>query len=477
MTDHAFLTKLAAELGDCAVQTRAEQIAPYLTEQRGLFSDRTIAAVVCPDTTEALATAVQMANQHGYSIIPQGGNTGLCGGAAPNQTQAPAIIIALERMNQIRSIDPLNFTLTAEAGCLLSDIQQAAARADRLFPLSYAAEQNCQIGGNLATNAGGMNVLRYGNARDLTLGIEVVLADGRIWQGLGGLRKDNSGYDLRDLFIGAEGTLGIISAATLKLYPAIRDRATALVGLNSAQAAVDCFAQLRADSGDTLTSCELMGRRPLAYAIDAVEACAEPFTQSYAWYLLVELSSSAPDTDLAGRLAQSLSAQKTRLAEFRLAHDAEQAAAFWHLRNSIPGAQRHAGASIKNDIAVPLSAIAEFIAQATEAVEQACPGTRVCAFGHVGDGNLHFNLTQPQAMSRQAFLARWTDLTGIVHDIVMRYPGSFAAEHGIGQLKVDEITRLKSPVEQALMRSLKDALDPENRLNPGKMIAPRRDDA
>ncbi|WP_159299366.1 FAD-binding oxidoreductase [Spiribacter sp. SSL99] len=460
---------LRQQLGDAAVIAPGPAMAGYLEERRGLFAQRPAQAVVRPADTRGVATCVRIAAEYGAGIVPQGGNTGLCGGAAT--THPDGLILSLERLDRIRAVDADNFTLTAEAGCTLSALHTAAADVGRLFPLSYAAENDCQIGGNLATNAGGMNVLRYGNARDLALGLEVVLADGRIWDGLRTLRKDNSGYDLKDLFIGAEGTLGIITAASLKLFPAVRERATAIVGLDSATAAVSLFARLRAASGDTITSCELMGRGPLSLALEHAADCHEPLPERFPWYLLVELTSSAPAA-LDSRLEQALQADDAGAGDYRIAPDAATAADFWRLRNSIPGAQKGAGASIKNDVSVPVADIPAFIEAASAAVTEACPGVRPCAFGHIGDGNIHFNLTRPVATSDEAFLAQWGALTRRVHDIAMQYRGSFAAEHGVGQLKPGEVARLKSPVEQDLMRQLKAAFDPADRLNPGKVVPP-----
>lgn len=465
------ISAIQQRLGGDAVITPGPAMDPYLSERRGLFAGRPAQAVVRPADTGAVAAVMEIAAAHGVGVVPRGGNTGLCGGAAAAD-HSDVVILSLERLNRIRRIDADNFTLTAEAGCLLSDLQAAAAESGRLFPLSYAAENDCQIGGNLATNAGGMNVLRYGNARDLALGLEVVLADGRIWDGLRSLRKDNSGYDLKDLFIGAEGTLGIITAVTLKLFPPVRERATAIVGLDSAEAAVSLFGRLRADSGDTITSCELMGREPLSLAITHTPDCHEPLAASYPWYLLVDLTSSATGAGLAQRLEQALSGAMRGVGDYRIAADPAMAADFWRLRNSIPGAQKGAGASIKNDVSVPVADIPAFIDAASRAVIDACPGVRPCPFGHIGDGNIHFNLTRPTAMTDAAFLAQWAPLTRRVHDIAMAYAGSFAAEHGVGQLKPQEVARLKSPVEQDLMRRLKTALDPDDRLNPGKVVPP-----
>ena len=468
------LDALRQALDPEAVVPPGEGTASYLTERRGLFADRPVRGVVRPADSAGVAAALRISAEYGIAVVPQGGNTGLCGGAAA-AGHGEAIILSLERLDRIRAVDADNFSVTAEAGCRLSAVQAAAASVDRLFPLSYAAEDECQIGGNLATNAGGMNVLRYGNARDLTLGLEVVLADGRIWNGLRALRKDNSGYDLKDLFIGAEGTLGIITAATLKLFPAIRERATAIVGLDSAESAVALFGILRAESGDSITSCELMGRQPLAFAIAYAEGCAEPLPAEYPWYLLIELTSSAHEAELGRRLERALSAAPAGTGDYRIADNAEEAAAFWRLRNGIPGAQKGAGASIKNDISVPVADMPAFMDAAGEAVRSACPGVRVCAFGHIGDGNIHFNLTRPETMADADFLAEWDALTRQVHDVVIDFNGSFAAEHGVGQLKPGEVARLKDPVEQDLMQRLKAALDPSNHLNPGKVVPPAGD--
>lgn len=473
MIDNA-LTTLKTILGADNVLSTPEQTASYLQERRGRFAGRRVAAVLTPGSTDEVAAAIRQCQAQQLNVIPQGGNTGLCGGAAALGDDPHSVILSLERLNKIRRLDAENFTITAEAGCRLSTLQEAATAADRLFPLSYAAERDCQIGGNLATNAGGMNVLRYGNARELALGLEVVLADGQIWHGLTGLRKDNSGYDLRDLFIGSEGTLGIITAATLKLFPALRCQATAIVGLASMADAVQLFSHLRQASGDTMTSAEVMSRQALGFAVDYAPNCHEPLPAAHHWYLLVELGSSAAAVDLSKRLERAL-ADASDVGDYRVARSADEAADFWRLRNSIPDAQKGAGASIKNDISVPISALPAFIDAASAAIEQHCQGVRLCPFGHIGDGNLHFNLSQPKNMSAEQFLARWEELAGVVNDIVMRHHGSFAAEHGVGQLKPNEVSRLKDPVEQSLMRAIKSALDPEGRLNPGKVI-PRYDD-
>lgn len=448
-------------------------MAPYLQERRARFKPQA-AAVVLPAQTAEVAAVVRACAEAGIAIVPQAGNTGLCGGAAP-QDASRQILLNLARMKRIREIDRANFTLTAEAGCVLAEVQAAAAAEQRLFPLSYAAEDRCRIGGNLSTNAGGMNVLRYGNARELVLGIEVVLADGRIWDGLRPLRKDNSGYDLKDLFIGAEGTLGIITAAVLKLYPQPRHRASAMVGLRRVEDAITLLGLLRAAAGDTLVACEIMGRVPVEFTLRHAPGCQEPFATAYPWYLLVEATSSRWSDHLPDLLRHTLQqATHDRLAtQWRVAEGSAETEALWRIRKSIPAAQQHEGGSIKHDISVPVSRVAEFIHCASAAVIARLPGARPCPFGHIGDGNIHFNLSQPLAMDPEAFLTHWDEINRIVHDIVAGMGGSFAAEHGVGRLKPLEVARYKSAVEVDLMRRLKAALDPAGILNPGVIIPPK----
>lgn len=459
--------RLRAQTDEAGWIDDEQRMGPYLSERRGLFAG-TAEAVLRPASVEAVSAILAICHEGGVGVVPQGGNTGLCGGANPERAQ---IVLALDRLNRIREVDAENFTLTAEAGCILADVQAAADTADRLFPLSYAAEDRCQIGGNLSTNAGGMNVLKYGNARDLCLGLEVVLADGRVWPGLGKLRKDNSGLDLKDVFIGAEGTLGIITAATLKLFPRPTARATAMIGLSSAEAAVTILGRLRGASADALTACELMARLPMDFALRHGVDCEDPFPAAYPWYLLADLSSSRPEDDLAGVLRACLAegVGDGLVQAYTVAGDASEARALWRIRESIPEAQRSEGASIKHDVSVPVSRIPAFLGRATAAVESDLPGIRPCPFGHVGDGNIHFNLSQPEDMESSDFLARWDHFNGIVHDIAMALGGSFAAEHGVGKLKPASLTRYKSAVEIELMRSLKQAWDPSGILNPGKL--------
>ena len=375
-------------------------------------------------------------------------------------------------MNKVRAIDPLNATLTVEAGVILKTVQTTAEDAGFLFPLSLGAEGSCQIGGNLATNAGGVNVLKYGNSRDLVLGLEVVLADGRIWNGLKGLRKDNTGYDLKHLFLGSEGTLGIITAAVLKLFPLPKSKETALVALPDLDSVAQLLVEAKALCGDSLSAFEFISRFAMELVTRHVDGVTDPFEGEHAMYVLLELTSPNEKADLRADLEHLLEqAFENGLVEDAVfAESGQQAEALWNLRESIPEAQKHEGGSIKHDISVPVSKVAEFIAVASEAVTQAMPGLRPCPFGHMGDGNIHFNLTQPEGMDKQQYLDHWAEMNRIVHDIAVSMGGSFSAEHGVGQLKVHEVVHYKDPVEVDLMRKIKRTLDPHNLFNPGKVV-------
>ncbi len=443
-------------------------LEPYLGETRGRFRGQA-RAVVSPADTAQVAAVLAVCHKAGIPVTPQGGNTGLCGGAVPHG----GIVLSLRRLNHIRALDPADNSIIAEAGCVLADIQAAARAHDRLFPLSLGAEGSCQIGGNLATNAGGLNVLRYGNARELTLGLEVVLADGRIWDGLNRLRKNNTGYDLKNLFIGAEGTLGVITAAVLKLFPLPRDRQTALVALRDLDACLELLDRARAASDDAISSFELLPRLGLEFATQHVTGCDEPFDQPHDWCALLELS-GALDRGLRSSLESLLAAALDDgvIADAVLAASEAQSRSLWRLREGLVEAQRHEGGSIKHDVAVPVSRLPAFVHAATAAVEKALPGARVLAFGHVGDGNVHFNLSQPPGMDTGAFLEHWELANRIVHDIVHQMGGSFSAEHGVGRLKRLEMARYKSPVELELMAEIKRLLDPMAILNPGKVLPP-----
>ena len=466
--DNALLRALAARLGARHVLTDEKEMAKYLVEERGLYRG-TALAVVRPGTTAEVSDAVRECAAAGVPIVPQGGNTGLVGGAVPHG----GVVLSLSRLDRIRDLDAYNATMTVEAGCILRNIQEAASDADCLFPLSLASEGSCTIGGNLSTNAGGTAVLRYGNMRDLVLGLEVVLADGRVLDGLTGLRKDNSGYDLKSLFVGSEGTLGIITAAVLKLFPKPRARCVAIVGCNTPHAALRLFERVRGKAGDQLVAFEYMPRFAMELVLRHAPGTVRPLAGDHASYALIELTSPDPQLDLRGRLEQILAdAFEAGLIEDAVIGASEaQNAALWKLRDSLSDAQKFEGASIKHDVSVPVSGVADFIEGATNACEAQLPGIRVCAFGHFGDGNIHFNLSQPVGMDAAAFLAQWERFNRIVHDIVHAAKGSIAAEHGVGLIKRDELLRYKDPVALDLMRSLKRTLDPQNILNPGKILA------
>ncbi len=464
------LDRIRAVVGPAGWTTDPDEMAPHLVEERGLYRGRAL-MVVRPASTQQVADIVRICAEAELPIVPQGGNTGLVGGGVPHE-QGDEIVLNLSRMNRVRAVDPLNHTITVEAGCILADVQRAAEQADRLFPLSLGAEGTCQIGGNLSTNAGGIGVLRYGVARDLVLGLEVVLPDGRIWDGLTGLRKDNTGYDLKHLFIGAEGTLGIITATVLKLFPRPRSVETAFIGVPDPAAAIELLARMRAGTGDCVTAFELISRTGLEMVLRHIPGTTDPLADRHPWYVLMEASSG----EATGGLRTNVETVLAEAAEAGLVRDAtiaasgEQARALWRLRETLPEAQKPEGGSIKHDVSVPVSKVPEFIARATSACEAALPGIRVVAFGHVGDGNIHFNLSQPIGADRDAYLARWAEFNRIVHDIVADLGGSISAEHGIGRLKRDELVRYKSPVAIEVMRTLKRALDPKGIMNPGKVI-------
>jgi FAD/FMN-containing dehydrogenase len=467
-TQSDLLDILSERLGDRQVIRDPAAMESYLVEERKLYRG-TAMAVVRPGSTEDVAFVVRECAKAGVAIVPQGGNTGLVGGGVPRN----GIVLSLARLDRIREVDPFNATITVEAGSILKAVQDEAEKADCLFPLSLASEGSCRIGGNIATNAGGVNVLRYGNTRDLVLGLEVVLADGRIWNGLKGLRKDNMGYDLKNLFIGSEGTLGIVTAAVLKLFPIPKARTAALIGCASPHAALDLFERLRRRTGDQLTAFEFMPRFALEIVLKHAAGAVPPLAGEHEAYALIELSSPDPEIDLGERLERVLGeALEAGIVEDAvIAASGAQGEALWFLRESLSHVQRLEGGSIKHDVAVPVSRVADFIVTATQACEEALPGVRVCAFGHFGDGNIHFNLSQPVAMEKAAFLRQWERFNRIVHDIVDGMNGSISAEHGIGLIKRDELARYKDPVALDLMRTLKRTLDPHNILNPGKVLA------
>jgi FAD/FMN-containing dehydrogenase len=461
--------RLDAAVGSAQVLTAPGDIEAYVTDWRGRYHGRAF-AVVRPAATAEAAEVVRACAEFGVAIVPQGGNTSQVGGATPDGS-GDAIVLSLARMNRVRAIDTDNATLTAEAGVPLAAVQQAAAEHGLLFPLSLAAEGTCTIGGNLSTNAGGNAVLRFGNARELVLGIEVVLADGRVWNGLRGLRKDNTGYDLKQLFIGAEGTLGIITAAVLKLFPAPRSRVTALAALVDVGSAVRLLFALKQSLGDRITGFELISAHALALSRKHSPGLPDP-CPGHPWYVLVQADDSAPDTPLSELVERALESALERAiaADATVALSGEQANALWALRENIAEAQRREGPNIKHDIALPVSAIPAFLDEARAALEAALPGVQFVTFGHLGDGNLHYNLAAPPDVAPERFLANTSRANRIVHDLVAARGGSISAEHGIGQQKREDLVRYKSDVEVDLMRTLKATLDPGGILNPGKVL-------
>jgi len=460
------IDELRRLLGERHVLTAADDLAPYCTDWRGRYTG-SAPCVALPGSTEETAAVVRACAAAGVAMVPQGGNTGLCGGATPTGSE---VVINLRRMNRIRAVDADNNSLTVETGCTLQAVQEAAAGADRLFPLSLAAEGSATIGGNLSTNAGGVQVLRYGNARELTLGLEVVLADGRIWDGLRALRKDNTGYDLKHLFIGAEGTLGLITAATLKLFPRPRMHATAWVALPDPAAAVRLLGRLRDAAGDNVTAFEIVGRPALELVLKRIPNARDPLPGKPAWQVLIELSGSRDDLSATLEQALEAAAEDGIVDDAVLAASGAQTAALWALRENVSEAQKIEGVSIKHDIAVPVSRIAEFIARADAALLAAFPHVRIVCFGHIGDGNLHYNQSRPDAQSNNEFIAQTGAVNRIVHDLVHELGGSISAEHGLGQLKREEVLRYKSATEMDMMRAVKQALDPRGLMNPGKLL-------
>ena len=465
-----FHRELGLIIGASRVLVAADDVAPFCTDWRGRYSGNAL-CVALPGSTEEVAAVVRACVAAGVAVVPQGGNTGLCGGATPTGGE---VVVSLRRMNRIRAIDADNNSITVEAGCTLHAVQEAAREADRLFPLSLAAEGSATIGGNLSTNAGGVQVLRYGNARELTLGLEVVLADGRIWNGLRALRKDNTGYDLKHLFIGAEGTLGLITAATLKLFPRPRTHATAWVAVPDPASAVRLLGRLRDAAGDNVTAFEIVARPALELVLRHIPNARDPLLGKPAWQVLIELGGSS---DMGGDLSATLERALEAAAEDGIVNDAvlaaseAQTAALWALRENVSEAQKIEGISIKHDIAVPVSRIAEFIARADAALRAAFPEVRIICFGHIGDGNLHYNQSRSDAQSNDEFIAQTGAVNRIVHDLVHGLGGSISAEHGLGQLKREEVLRYKSQTEMDLMRAVKQALDPRGLMNPGKLLS------
>jgi FAD/FMN-containing dehydrogenase len=471
-----FVEKLRTIVGDKGLVLDDQAKHPYLTDWRENYLGRAL-AIVRPASTEEVAAVVKLCAAEKVAIVPQGGNTGMSGGGTPHE-DSREIVLSLTRMNRILEIDKVGYTMTVEAGVVLKTIQEAAAEHDRLFPLSLGAEGSCTIGGNLSTNAGGVQVLHYGNARNLVLGLEVVQPNGEIWNGLRALKKDNTGYDLRDLYLGAEGTLGIITKAILKLWPKPRDHATSWSAVPSPQAAVELLSGAYAASEDNVTSCELMGRQGIDLVLQHIAGTTEPLSDRHEWYVLMEWASTRPrrDGDNAGSLREKMETYLGEAMEKGLVLDAvvaqteAQSRALWALRENHTEASKKEGPSIKHDISVAVSKIPPFVPEGLAAMTKALPGCRPLVFGHVGDGNLHFNCQAPAGWSKPQFTPYVEAISGAIYDLVTAYGGSISAEHGIGRIKVHELEHYRTKTELDIMRQLKRALDPQDLMNPGKVI-------
>lgn len=457
-------------VGEANALTKPEDIRPYLTENRGLYHGVS-PLVLKPGSTQEVSEILKLASETATSIVPVSGRTGLVGGQVPRE-EGQDVLLSLERMNRIREVDPVADVIVADGGAILADVQKAAEAHDRLFPLSLGSEGSCRIGGNLATNAGGTAVLAYGNMRQLCLGLEVVLPTGEIWDGLRRLKKDNSGYDLRDLFIGAEGTLGVITGAVLKMVPRPRGRQVAYVGLASPDAALALFEKAAQRCGSALTGFELMPRIGIEFTTRHIAGVRDPLASIHPWYALVDISTS-DSAETAETMMQELLAEAFEaglVSDAAIASSLAQQDAFWHLRESMSEAQKPEGGSIKHDVSVPVSRIPAFLAEADAAVHALMPEARICAFGHLGDGNIHYNISQPVGADKAAFIARWREVNAVVHAVVHRHTGSISAEHGVGQLKRDELAASRPAIETELMRRIKQAFDPAGIMNPGKVI-------
>ena len=472
----AFAEKLRSIVGDKGLITDDRDKHPYLTDWRENYLG-TAVAVVRPASSEEVAAVVRLCAAEAVAVVPQGGNTGLVGGGVPHEA-GREIVLSLGRMNRILEVDTIGYTMTVEAGVVLKAIQEAAAAHDRLFPLSLAAEGSCTIGGNLSTNAGGVQVLHYGNARQLVLGLEVVTPAGEIWNGLRALKKDNTGYDLRDLYLGAEGTLGIITKAVLKLWPKPKDIATSWIAVSSPEAAVELLSGAHAASEDNVTSCELMSRQGIDFVLKHIPGATDPLAERYDWYVLLEWSSARARHagGNGGGLAAKMEAYLGEAMEKGLVLDAviaqteAQSKALWALRENHTEASKQEGPSIKHDISVAVSKIPPFVPEGLAAMTKALPGCRPLVFGHVGDGNLHFNCQAPAGWDKVRFVQYIEPISGAIYDLVTAYGGSISAEHGIGRIKLEELAHYRSRTELDVMRQLKRALDPHNIMNPGKVI-------
>src|ERR1700742_1269334 len=460
------IARFRAIVGEKYAVTDANDIAPYVTEERNLFHGHS-PLILRPGSTAEVSAICKLAAEHRIALVPQGGNTGLVGGQTPHHGE---VVISMRRMDKIREVDTASSTMTCEAGVILQTAQQRAAEAARLFPLSLGAEGSCTIGGNLSTNAGGTAALAYGVAREMALGLEVVLADGRILHGLSKLKKDNTGYDLRNLFIGAEGTLGIITAATLKLFPKPRAVETGYVGLQSPAQALKLLSIAQNEAAGSLTSFELLADIAVDFSLRHGIDIRDPLTTKHPWYVLMELSSSRDDArdTLEAILARGM--EDGIVDDAVIAANLSQRQSFWKLRDEMSAAQKPEGGSIKHDISVPVAAVPDFIAEADAAVVKLIPGSRPVPFGHLGDGNIHYNVSQPVGGDTAGFLNRWHEVNKVVFDIVLKMGGSISAEHGIGVLKRDELPDVKDKTAIELMRQFKAMLDPNGIFNPGKVL-------
>ncbi len=464
------LDRFAAIVGEKHAVRDPAEIAPHLVENRGLYHGAS-PMLLKPGSVEEVSAILKLANETGTAIVPQTGNTGLVGGQTPREGGSD-IILSLERMNRVRDIDPVGNTMIVDGGCILADVHKAAAEHGRMFPLSLGSEGSCRIAGNLSTNAGGTAVLAYGNMRQLCLGLEVVLPTGEIWNGLRRLKKDNTGYDLRDLFIGAEGTLGVITGAVLKLFPQPLGHQVAFAGLESVDDALTLFKNASSLCGTALTGFELMPRIGVEFTTRHIPGVRDPLEAVHPWYVLIDISTS-DSAETAERMMTALLEQGYEaglIQDATIASSEAQQKAIWHMRESMSDAQKPEGGSIKHDVSVPVAQIPQFMAEAEKAVVAAMPGARVCAFGHMGDGNIHYNISQPVGADKEEFIGRWREMNKIVHGLVLQYGGSISAEHGIGQLKRDELASIRSDIEIDLMRRIKTAFDPAGIMNPGKVL-------
>lgn len=466
----ALLAEFAAIVGPAHALTDPDAQLPYLREWRDMFLGRA-AVVLRPGSTGEVSKLLALANANRVAVVPQAGNTGLVGGQVPHEHGAE-IVVSVARLDKVRSVDPSGTSMEVDAGVTLADAQAAAARAGRLFPLSLPSEGSCRIGGNLSTNAGGVGVLAYGNTRSLVLGVEAVLADGRIIHGLKALKKDNTGYDLKDLLIGAEGTLGIITAAVLKLFPLPAEKATAFVALPAIEDALELLKLADGTAGRGLTAFEFIPRIAMDFVTRHVPGAREPFPTRYDWYALLEVSGARADGTAARDMEALLTTATERgvILDAVLATSMQQSRDFWRLREGISEAQKPEGGNIKHDVSVPIARIPEFIARANVLVERVCPGARPIPLGHFGDGNVHYNIAQPVGMDKATFLTKWDAIGDVVHGLVAEMDGSISAEHGIGRLKRRSLAKFKSPVELELMRGIKAVFDPNGIMNPGKVL-------